>query len=412
MTSRTPADRLGHPDLGPLVDELVRRFASGHPPARITLPALGDRGNARLADLLGLDRYPAEGKQVAVDRLATAVGAGSADGLRSAVVALRGPLGDRRADREAAQAARTALWADVEAMACSLEIFGHPRAATDWMQRVADLGIPGGDVEAHRARIATAVACLRRLPATTPFTLAGLAADETGSAHGLDPGRRVTRMVLEALAIASGRPIPTNAESARALWEGVGVVPDPLSSSVLTIGLRPSGDDPLGHFLRATSLDAEPVVLTLRQLQRRPLTHRPEGGLVFVVENPSLIADIAGSWAGPPLLCSSGRPSMAVVAVVRQLIESGAVVLQHADFDAAGIDITRWLEARAGTVPWRMGADDYSAAVATRPTTALEGKVGPTPWAPDLGPSMVASGRAVHEEAIRADLLSAIRDQG
>lgn len=409
MLDPTAAVRLFDPDLGPLVDELVRRFASGHLPVRITIPVLSERGRSRLADILGLDRYPVEGKQLAVERLATALGAGDVHGLRAAVEAMRGPLGDRRAERLAAQRARTELWGYLADAAATLTIFPTPAARSAWVERAREVGVPGGDIGAHRQRLEQAVAALQRLPASPPLTLAGLAADETGSGHGLDPGRRLTRLVLDGLAIAFGAEPANDAEAARALWERAGVVPDPLSSTVLTLGMRSHGDGATAAYLRASSHASEPVVLTLRQLQTEQLEWSAGNGTAYVFENPSLLADAAGRWRGPPLICSSGRPSVAVLTLIRQLVLAGISVHQHADLDAAGIAITQWLTERAGTIPWGMTSHDYLAAIESQPTTELTGKVDATPWDPALARVMRAKGRAVHEEAIRADLLRRAR---
>lgn len=408
--ARTPAARLGHPELAPLVDELVRRFESGHEPVRITVPALGDAGRARLADLLGTDRLIATGSRLSVDRLATALGLGDAVALRAVVAAVRGPLGDRRAERAAAAAARAALWADLGARAQTLEVFADPAAAHAWVDQVAAAGVPGADVAAHRRKLDDALACLRQLPADPPVSLAGLAADVTGDAHGLDPGKRLTRLVLEALAIAFGVGAETGAESARARWEQAGVVPDPLSSTVLTLGLRPTGDDPLSQYLRVAADAGEPVVLTLRQLQGWSSAAAVDAPVAYLFENPSLVAEVAGTSPPVPVLASSGRPSLAVVQLVRRLVAGGTVVRQHADFDPSGIAITTWLSDRAGTTPWGMGAADYGAAVGSGvPTTELIGVVGATSWDAALAPAMNATGRAVHEEALRADLLAPLR---
>lgn len=402
------AARLSVPELGPLVDELVRRFESGSTPVSVTVPDLSAAGHRRLADLLGLDRHLAAGRRLRLAALAEAVGAADVSALRCALVQLRGPLDDRRSRRAASEAARDALWHEVEAQAAGLELFRGDRARAErWTARLRQLGVPDGDVDAHRRRLATVIDCLGRLPATDPVTLAGLAADVTGSAHGLDPGRRVARLALDALAIVHAEPPARDADQVRSLWERAGVVPDPLSSTVLVLGVVPTGDGPLAVHLRACAAAAEPVVLTLRQLQRSPLT--VEGAVAYVVENPSLLAEAAGSWSGPPLLCSSGRPSIAVVTLVRQLRAAGAVVHQHADFDPAGISITRWLQERAGTVPWRMTAGDYEAALLGRPAGTFAGAVGPTPWDPELATRMEAAGRVVHEESIRHALLDGMR---
>jgi uncharacterized protein (TIGR02679 family) len=158
------------------------------------------------------------------------------------------------------------------------------------------------------------------------------------------------------------------------------------------------------------SAGGEPVVLTLSQLRRWPVDPLPAGGAAFVVENPSLVAEAAGrGWGGPPLLCSSGRPTIAVITLVRQLRAAGGEVYQHADFDPAGLGITAWLGQRAGTIPWRMGAADYLAAVATRrERVALAGRLPPAPWDPDLVEAMAAHGVAVYEEELRGTLLSAV----
>jgi len=239
--------------------------------------------------------------------------------------------------------------------------------------------------------------------------LAALAADVLGDPHALDRGRATATLVLDAVAVARQRGRPTDAEAARLLWEEVGVVPDPLSSTVLALGLQLAGDHPLRPVFAA----GEPVVLTLSQVRRWPADPLPPGGAAFVVENPSLVAEAAaGGWGGPPLLCSSGRPTIAVVSLVRQLRAAGAEVFQHADFDPAGLGITAWLAQRAGTIPWRMGAADYLAAVATdRERVAIAGRLPPAPWDPELVETMAAHGVAVYEEEVRADLLSAISSQ-
>lgn len=129
-----------------------------------------------------------------------------------------------------------------------------------------------------------------------------------------------------------------------------------------------------------------------------------------MVENPSLVAEAARiGWAGrPPLICSAGRPTVAVVTLLRQLGAAGATLRQHADFDAAGLAITAWLAERAGTVPWRMTAGHYVAVAPTSDAVTGLGALPPTPWDPSLGPAMSATGAPVYEEQLRAGLLDAM----
>jgi uncharacterized protein (TIGR02679 family) len=134
----------------------------------------------------------------------------------------------------------------------------------------------------------------------------------------------------------------------------------------------------------------------------------PPGTHLFVVENPSLVIEAATRcWAGPPLVCSSGRPSVATVTLLRQLLAAGARALQHADFDPAGLSITQWLARQAGTTPWRMNASDYAAWVGGGPT--FDTAVPPTPWDPALSELLAVHRRPVYEEQLRDSLLAAMK---
>ena len=56
-----------------------------------------------------------------------------------------------------------------------------------------------------------------------------------------------------------------------------------------------------------------------------------------------------------------------------------------------------------------MDAQDYPRNVATdRPRLPLGGRLPPSPWASALHDAMARHGVAVHEEEVRADLLSVI----
>jgi uncharacterized protein (TIGR02679 family) len=148
----------------------------------------------------------------------------------------------------------------------------------------------------------------------------------------------VEAMVLDALSLGLGVERPRDAESVRQLWELVGVVPDHLSSTVTVLGLRPTGVGDLAGWLRNCADVGEPAVLTLVQLRRWPIKALHRSELIYVVENPSIISYAAsGGWPGPPIICSSGRPSVAVVTLIRQLGADGTACRQHADFDAAGL---------------------------------------------------------------------------
>jgi uncharacterized protein (TIGR02679 family) len=188
------------------------------------------------------------------------------------------------------------------------------------------------------------------------------------------------------------------------------LVPDPLSSTVTVLGLRPSGGDVLADWLRHCADMSEPTVVTLSQLRRWPLAPLQASEVTYVVENPSLLSHAAAEkWMGSPIICSSGRPSIAVVTLIRQLSALGSTCRQHADFDATGLGITAWMAERAGTVPWLMTADAYCEAIAVkRQRVPLESAVPDTVWDPALGPAMRAAGVAVYEEELRLTILDAM----
>lgn len=402
------AGRLAAPELAPLVDELARRFGEGTGPVLVTVPRLSMAQRLALADLFGLDRLPSGTAKLRVDRLVAALGLESVEALRDAVEEVRGPLPDRRAERLAQRSARHDLWSWLAGEALAVPLLrGAPAAVAAWVERVRAQG-PRGGVDAHRRRLETALRVLRALPADN-VALAAFASDVAGDPHALDRGRRVAAVVLDAVALSTGAALPGSAESVRDLWESVGVAPDPLSSTVLALGLPGVGaPGPLGPWLAAAAAAGEPVVLTLAQLRRWPVPALPAHAVAYVVENPSLVAEAARTgWTGrPPLVCSSGRPTVAVVTLLRRLGAAGAELRQHADFDAAGLSITAWLAERAGTTPWRMTAADYASRSGD---PKRSGALPPTPWDPALHRAMSDAGVPVYEEQLRAQLLDAMR---
>lgn len=400
-----PANRLDRPELAPLVDELIRRYESGQVPVRVTVPALSAEGERILADILGLDGYLGAGgrsgssRALAIDRLAVALGGD----VRLLLEDLRGPLADRKAQRADEAVRRSELWDWLETALADVPAMTEV-AARHWIERTRRAGVPNGDVDELRRRLGLAVAVLRRLPADGS-TLASLGAEVAGDAHLLDLGGPVGRLVVDALAVIDGRSTPTDGAGIRELWERVGVVVDPLSSSVLVLNLGGAGDSPLAQWMSEAAAVHEPLVVTLSQLSRwgyRP----PSDDAVFVVENPAILIDAAASDVDVPMLCTAGWPSVVAVGVIRSLRASGVTVYQHADFDPSGLRITAWLAARLGTVPWEMSGDAYRRALDAVPTSpATVGDVPDSPWDPSLARLMRSERRAIHEESICHDLL-------
>lgn len=60
-----------------------------------------------------------------------------------------------------------------------------------------------------------------------------------------------------------------------------------------------------------------------------------------MVENPSFLALALRRFGPdcPPLVCTSGKPNSAAIQLLRLLIDRGAALRYHGDFDGEGI---RW----------------------------------------------------------------------
>ena len=397
------AVRLGRPELRPLLDELYRRLRDGAAPARVQLSGSTEETRHALADLLGSSRLPREPVRLPLVRLTRALGLATAQELRTAVELVRGPVPDRRAARAAAVREREELWDWFTTEASERSVVEDPAG---WVEGLRRAGVRGSLVE-HRCWLADVLAVLDALPAGA-LTLAELAQDTLGDPHALDRGRSRAAAVLSAVGLSGSGP--HDAETVRVAWESVGVAPDALSSTVLSIGLRFGSDHPLAALAAGPGTLAEPVVLTLSQLRRWPLPALPPTDTAYVVENPSLVSAAARSgWDGPTLVCSSGRPTVAVLTLVRQLAAAGAQVRQHADLDPVGLAITAWLAERAGTVPWRMGTTDYLGMVGDARDEASARPVPVTSWDPELRRIVQERQVWAYEEQVRVDLLAAMR---
>jgi uncharacterized protein (TIGR02679 family) len=188
--------------------------------------------------------------------------------------------------------------------------------------------------------------------------LAALAATYAGGdAHALDRDRPLGRLVAAALfALEQAAPRdPTSADEWRALWARVGISCDELSCTALALGLRPHrlARGYLAGRLRAAARVGRPLVLTLAELRTEP--PRLAGEVLFVCENPSIVAGAAGALGAhcPPLLCTAGWPNTAVAAVLDAAERAGMEILAHADSDPAGAAIVARVLRRARARPWR-----------------------------------------------------------
>ncbi|WP_329327696.1 TIGR02679 family protein [Streptomyces luteogriseus] len=330
-------------------------------------------------------------------------------GLRQTLEELGPPLTDRRAARADVVARREQVWSS---LASSLD--ASPLADQEWPRQWYDLlrraGVPRGVTpETAVWTLQQAVQVLTALlgpegPERNGTRGRGeLAAMTTGSAHGLDDGTWLARLVQRGVALAHGTEFPDDAAGRRALWRLVSVTPDEVSSTVLTYGLRPDGGGWRERALRERADHHAEVHVTPRDLHDLRL-QLPAGTVIHICENPRVVEAAADAACVQPLVCTSGSAATVVFTLLDALAATGCRFAYHGDFDWPGIALANRVIRRYEARPWRMGTADYEHLAARSqaegiPQLALDGQPVSADWDRDLAPAMTALGVALHEEA-------------
>lgn len=236
-----------------------------------------------------------------------------------------------------------------------------------------------------------------------------LAAQVLGSSHALDSGSRLEAAVSLALRLmSSGTELD---EDHHDVWERFGVMTDHVSSPALTWGLRLLDTSALAPLARQAHELGIVIHLSRDAIRRYPITVEP-GTIVLVTENPRVVEAAAQRRTPFAVVTTNGNPTSAVQLMVRQLLESGARLRYHGDFDSPGLAICARMYA-LGLEPWRMGEFDYrrAAEAAEADGVALPAETrrcGATPWDPPLAAAVRELGVIVHEERLLDDLLDSV----
>lgn len=396
----TVPDSLRSPELDSLwVRARARLESRGHGSrGRIPLPALSAAAKLALQALIGRP----VGKTVELAMLEVGLARlGIGIDLTSALAKLGHDVSEEPARQRALRAARQEARHSARAMASE---WPEPWA-NEWINDVIRAGILRGfDREQARALMRRTRAVLDHLEQdrAAPISRVDLAARVLGSAHALDSGTRVEAAVARALAFKLG---PADH---RDLWAQAGVHFDLTSAPALTWRLPLTDRCGLMH-VTARALDAGiPFHLSRFALEKHP-ADVPRGSSILVVENPRVVEAAAQVRAATPVVSTNGRPSSTVLLLLTQLLDAGAELRYHGDFDTAGLAICESLM-RLGLTPWRMNAADYAAALAA---ADAEGAAlpkdrhapGPTPWDPALREVFDQERRIVHEERLLPGLI-------
>lgn len=393
--------RLRAADLKPLWTTLHKRFSTGTAVSRVTVKGLDDDQRAALADLLGMDRYPPSTVTLALVRLDTVLRELTGADTRTVTEAICGPIGDRAGDRRQRERERSALWEWLERHPV---VISEP-ALGGWIADVRRQGLINGSVSATRDLLERAFKVLAALP-SDGRPLQAFATDQLSDSHALDDGKRLSNLVLRALAYVYGVEPPKDAQERRALWERSGVECDALSTAVLVAGLRPVGDGVLARTLRMWADAGHASVVTLQQLSDSPAP-RVDAPDVWVTENPTVLALAVRRFDHrcPPLVCSSGWPNSAVIRLLHALGADSALHY-HGDLDGEGIRIAAHVIAKTGARPWRMSTSDYLTALQTAMGALPDpGRISEAPWDEELARNMRARGAAALEEMVAESLL-------
>lgn len=413
---------LGGEPLAPLRKRLRERFRRAPLDQAIThirINALSAAEHAVLASLLGRPQRYATSLMIDVERIdATLQRAGVAASLKDALERLDGPI----LHLAKARLQQQASWSSV------VEGCEHP-GLRDLLRRPEGAGLlkrlARQDATAAANLCRRAGEVLRHLPATG-VTRSQLAATTLGDSHALDSGRPTATLVLYVLRQAAppapeqdehrrrqvdaeiDHHTPTAAERVRQTWARAGILVNELARPVLFLNLPLFPNLP-GRVDGEYGRPGEPAYASLRSLLRSPPRLDVAGREVYVCENPNLLAiaaDILGAGCAP-LVCTDGMPAAAQRCLLSELVQSGARLNYHGDFDWPGLGIGNRMMREYGALPWRFGADDYLAAAHTAPspTHPLVGKPVEASWDKALTLTMKAHDVTIAEEAVAAVLL-------
>lgn len=301
------------------------------------------------------------------------------------------PLRDLPAERAAQRERRT----EFRAWLASHPAAGSRPAVAEWLEQAMRQGRVH---EGMRPLVGQALRILAALPAEELVQRTVLAARILdGDPHALDVGTPLHGLTVSLLAVAGGlRP----EASPREVWGAWNVLVDPMSSNVATLNLPLVGEGPVAVVARA--MRGTHMILTFGQLRASDVSW-PPGAPCFSCENPSVLiaAEQRLGAASPPLVCTAGRPSDAARLLFSIVRRAGVRVRHHGDFDEAGVQILRDLEAGYDAVPWRFDLGSLRDALGAR---------APTPLPTTLEDAVRRVSCGVAEEMVIEDLITDLRN--
>jgi uncharacterized protein (TIGR02679 family) len=248
----------------------------------------------------------------------------------------------------------------------------------------------------------------------------------------LDPDRAAGRLLLLALsdlandredASSSLTKSPQDRAQELRLYSGAGLLVDMISSSVAVFNLagalyHNSTPDPL-----VQASGKRVLLLPMRQLlEWKRLV--PASTIIYVFENPQVFEEVIASpgsaTALPTLVCTSGWPSAAALALLDQLLEESPDNCLHysGDFDLKGLQIAAYLAARypGRCYPWRFDPASYELALKADGVEARASELNMLNSLPEVFTSLITmmqeKQKWAFQEGIVNLLVEDVRDSG
>lgn len=389
--------------LGPIWEELARRMgASDRHVRRIKIGGLDEQGRRTLASLLGLQRIPDQ-RIVTLDaaKIASALGLEDAAQLRLLVERVRGPIGNRAADRAATSEARAALWRR------AAERLGVRTPRT--LARIRAAGVPDGAMDAHAHLLEILADSLDSLPWKPPIPLPVLAWRVSGNPHALDAnttcGRYLQLGAVELVGEWSAEREPNGITARRALQD-LGVMVDRISSTTITYGLRAQPGSPLGQLLESAGATRTPVGISGAMLDGASPRFSQRSWLC--VENPSVVEGAMLAGSAGPLVCTAGWPSIDAQRLLDMARAQGIDLYYAGDYDAVGLAIAKFMATRHEAAIVMTKAAYLSADLQRAPAWGDANAIPSTPWDEALADAIRKKRRIVYQEdpAVWRELLS------
>lgn len=246
-----------------------------------------------------------------------------------------------------------------------------------------------------------------------PVRLPVLAAEITGDAHAFDWKFPTGRMLWWGLVAVYGEQSSVELENST---DDPAESLHPSSSQAMVIreGYRRGGvlDDDLSSqvMLYAPQLfgEREERVLTLRQverLSREKLMHLPVKR-VYMVENPSVFAELVDADTENIVVCGNGQPTSAVLKLLDSILEirEEMELFYAGDLDPAGLGIAHslYVRYREAFRPWCMDRELYCK-YADRGIRMTDEELARLreicyEWASELTETMISKGVKLHQE--------------